>query len=75
MASWSELNASKPPLLSNKSTPPPYTICRQIGISPIEDPKLVTTRKEMRALLESRNQDSTRIGGWEECVYAIRTIS
>jgi hypothetical protein len=34
----------------------------------------VLDRKEMRSLLQNRNQYSKRIAGWGECVYAIRTV-
>ena len=51
-----------------------HRICRQIGILPHEEPTLIIDRKEMRTLLERRNQYSKRIAGWGECVYAIRTI-
>ena len=51
-----------------------HRISRQIGILPSEEPRLVLDRKEMRSLLQSRNQYSKRIAAWGECVIAIRTI-
>jgi hypothetical protein len=47
-------------------------ICRQIGILPGEEPRLVMDRKEMRSLVQSRNQYNK--AGRGECVVAIRTI-
>lgn len=49
-------------------------VCRQIGILPNEEPKMILDRKQMRSILQGRNQYSARIAGWGECIYAIRTI-
>jgi hypothetical protein len=49
-------------------------ICRQIGILPNEEPKLILDRKEMRSLVTGRIQDSKRLAGRGECFYLIRTI-
>ena len=49
-------------------------LSQQIGILSNEEPNLITERKEMRTVLQNRNQYSKRIAGWGECAYPIRTI-
>jgi hypothetical protein len=49
-------------------------ICKQIGILPCEEPRLVLDRKEMRSLITGKTQNSKRIAGLGECHPEIRTI-